>query len=87
MTEQAKQPASPVMGVYAVVGLVVMVGLVTAIQSSCTDAAALQQTRVDDCVKRGVKYYMDTGSYPRLSDGRIPHDVATERCQRTSNAF
>jgi hypothetical protein len=88
MSEQVSAPKmAPVMGVYAVVGAVVLVGLVAAIQSSCTSAAAQKQALVDDCVKRGVKYFMDTGSYPRLSDGRVPHDVATERCRRTTNAF
>jgi hypothetical protein len=45
------------------------------------------RAQVDACVNRGVKYFMELGSYPRLSNGRIPHDVALERCQRTPTAF
>jgi hypothetical protein len=45
------------------------------------------KAQVDACVNRGVKYFMELGRYPKLSDGRIPHDVALERCQRTLTAF
>lgn len=57
------------------------------ISRSCSDNMAANQQKIDDCVKRGVKYFIDGGAYPRLSDGRVPFEVATERCRRTSNAF
>lgn len=40
-----------------------------------------------DCVRRGIKYFSDVGSYPLLSDGRHADEVARERCSRTRNAF
>ncbi|RYD86049.1 MAG: hypothetical protein EOP84_00310 [Verrucomicrobiaceae bacterium] len=39
------------------------------------------------CVKRGVEYFKEIGSYPRLSDGRDAAKVADERCGRTLTAF
>ena len=46
---------------------------------------------VDACVKRGVAYFKEMGSYPTLKSapnvGRIAEDVARERCNRTTTAF
>lgn len=43
------------------------------------------------CVDRGVKYFMEIGSYPRLKAypeaGRLAEDVARERCRRSLLAF
>lgn len=32
------------------------------------------------CIQRGIAYYKEIGSYPRLSDGRLADGVAVERC-------
>lgn len=46
---------------------------------------------VDACVKRGLAYFKEIGSYPTLNtalnNGRLAQDVALERCVRTSTAF
>jgi len=43
------------------------------------------------CVRRGVAYFKEIGSYPTLSSapnrGRNADDVAIERCNRTTTAF
>lgn len=40
-----------------------------------------------DCEARGVAYFKEIDSFPRLSDGRLAVDVARERCARTDRAF
>lgn len=42
---------------------------------------------VEGCIERGVQYFIEIGSYPKLSDGRDAVKVATERCNRTITAF
>lgn len=43
------------------------------------------------CAARGVAYFKEIGSYPRLesppNEGRTAEDVARERCNRTTSAF
>lgn len=39
----------------------------------------------EKCVDRGVYYYKEIGSFPRLSDGRDAEQVAKERCERSNN--
>jgi len=39
------------------------------------------------CIGRGVAYFRETGSWPRLGDGRDAFSVAEERCARTPTAF
>jgi hypothetical protein len=39
----------------------------------------------EKCVERGVSYYKEIGSFPRLSDGRDATRVAKERCERSNN--
>lgn len=46
---------------------------------------------ITECVRRGVSYYKEIGSYPTLQSapnaGKAAEDVALERCQRTTTAF
>ena len=46
---------------------------------------------ISACIDRGVAYYKEIGSYPRLSShpntGRRAEEVAKERCNRTTTAF
>lgn len=46
---------------------------------------------VAKCTERGVAYFKEMGSYPKLTSapnaGRNAEDVAMERCQRTLTAF
>ena len=39
------------------------------------------------CVQRGIAYYKEIGSYPKLSDGRLASEVVADRCARTTTAF
>ncbi|WP_155846530.1 hypothetical protein [Aquaspirillum serpens] len=50
-----------------------------------TDEEAMQE--MQQCIKRGMQYYQDIGSFPRLSDGRITADVVRDRCSRSQLAF
>lgn len=69
-----------------IVGAVFLL-LAALIQTQCSQSHKESEARVEACAQRGVKYFMDVGSYPRLSDGRIPYEVARERCLRTLKAF
>jgi hypothetical protein len=46
---------------------------------------------VADCVRRGIAYFKEIGSYPTLrsapNQGRDAAEVAVERCNRTTTAF
>jgi len=50
-------------------------------------AAAQSSQAIEACVGRGIAYFKEIGSYPRLSDGRSAAQVARERCNRTTTAF
>jgi hypothetical protein len=39
------------------------------------------------CQDKGIKYYKEIGSFPRLSDGRSAYDVIDQKCRVTSAAF
>jgi hypothetical protein len=61
----------------------------------CSNAARRQieknTAEVNDCTARGVNYFKEIGSYPRLTAepnaGREAEVVARERCTRTTRAF
>lgn len=44
-------------------------------------------TTYAQCVSRGIAYFREIESWPKLSDGRDARGVATERCNRTTGAF
>lgn len=44
-------------------------------------------TLYSECVGKGVAYFQEIGSWPKLSDGRDARSVAAERCNRTTGAF
>lgn len=44
-------------------------------------------TTYSGCVSKGVAYFKEIESWPKLSDGRDAHDVAVARCARTTGAF
>lgn len=43
------------------------------------------------CVERGIAYFKEIGSYPKLRSapnaGRAAEEIALQRCQRTTTAF
>ena len=41
----------------------------------------------NNCVEKGIEYYKEIGSFPRLSDGREAANVVKERCGRSPVAF
>ena len=51
----------------------------------------VDQGEIDACVRRGVEYFKEVGSYPTLqsapNEGRSAEDIAVERCNRTTTAF
>jgi hypothetical protein len=50
-----------------------------------------RQYKIDDCYDRGVEYFKDIGSWPKLTqppnEGKNAERVALERCRRTHTAF
>lgn len=44
-------------------------------------------TTYAQCVSRGMAYFREIESWPKLSDGRDARGVAAERCNRTTGAF
>lgn len=60
-------------------------------EAQSKDASSSSGETVDACVKRGVAYFKEIGSYPKLGSapnaGRRAEDVALERCNRTLTAF
>lgn len=63
-----------------------VIASVLAITSGCGE-----DTRLQECIDRGVSYFKEIGSYPTLNSapnkGRRAEDVARERCSRTYTAF
>ena len=61
--------------------------------ASCGDSGPdpKKQAEIQACIKRGIAYFKEIGSYPTLSSppntGRLAADVAGERCRRTTTAF
>ena len=45
------------------------------------------QTDLKTCLARGQVYYIEIGSYPKLSDGRSAKAVIAEKCGRSLMAF
>lgn len=39
------------------------------------------------CVERGIRYYKEIGSFPRLSTGEKAEHAAKKRCRRSKHAF
>lgn len=50
-------------------------------------AANAQLPDYETCVRRGIAYFKEIGSWPRLSDGRDAEQVVKERCRRSTQAF
>ena len=48
---------------------------------SGTDPAVLA------CIEKGIAYFKEIESYPRLSTGQPADEAASERCHRTDHAF
>jgi hypothetical protein len=81
------------------VGLLALAALVVAIvapraEKHTAEAVAAAPVRaeavrasLDACINKGIGYYQQVGSYPRLTDGRNAVDVARERCQTQANPF
>ncbi len=61
-----------------IVALVVILAIV-AMFKSCGTAGA--------CQERGVSYYKEIGSYPRLSTGESADEKIKGMCGRNANAF
>lgn len=40
------------------------------------------EAQVLECQRKGIAYFKEIGSYPRLSTGRDASQEALERCQR-----
>lgn len=67
--------------------VLVLLGVVVLV-SGCGGKAS---TALDDCIARGISYYKEIGSYPKLTSkgmaGRLADDVVIEYCNRTVTAF
>lgn len=65
----------------AVIAVLVASKFLASGMSGCGD------TKEHRCVKRGIAYFKEIGSYPRLSSGEDAEQEAKERCARTPTAF
>ena len=41
-----------------------------------------RETQIKECTAKGVRYFKELGSFPKLSDGRDATEVAKARCTR-----
>ncbi|HAG8813111.1 TPA: hypothetical protein GE287_24150 [Escherichia coli] len=64
--------------------LICVMAFLGALLVGCNES---NKKEVESCIERGVQYFIEIGSYPKLSDGRDAVKVATERCNRTITAF
>ena len=44
-------------------------------------ACETEQTKYESCVARGIQYFKDWGTYPKLRNGKDAEEVARERCK------
>lgn len=52
------------------------------------NAAAERQRKMQPCIDKGIAYFKEIGSYPKLaSTGERAEQVAKDRCERTTTAF
>lgn len=58
---------------------------IAAIVAGCDSGSA--NSGVANCTARGIAYFKEIESWPRLSNGRDATQVAVERCKRTTTAF
>lgn len=64
---------------------------IAVISAGCSGGSSNGNAHVEACIRRGVAYFKEIGSYPTLSSapnsGRSAEEVARERCNRTTTAF
>lgn len=76
---------------FANVFFVILVALVLAAFVYFFSAHSEREDQVGECVRKGVEWYRDTGSYPYFKTypnaGRRTEDVVEERCRRSTTAF
>lgn len=61
--------------------------LAALILATCVCPVGAQLPDFDICVRRGIAYFKEIGSWPTLSDGRNAEQVVRERCRRSTQAF
>lgn len=67
--------------------------LITAVLAGCGKSSSpeIVNPEIEECVARGLAYFVEIGSYPVLTTepnvGRKASEVARERCDRTTGAF
>jgi hypothetical protein len=44
-------------------------------------ACESDQRKHEACVERGIQYFKDWGTYPKLRNGKDAEEVARERCK------
>lgn len=85
--ERAKSDGSKkpyiALGVFALV----FVGIAVGFSIEDGTFGCREEDPVDDCTQRGVAYFKEIGSYPRLSTGEYAETEAFQRCSRTTTAF
>lgn len=76
---------------YGFLHLCVAATLLTPSIAQSRTAKVEPKGEVAACVKRGIAYFKEIGSYPTLkakpNRGRDAEVVALERCRRTTSAF
>jgi hypothetical protein len=78
-------PDDTARGRFPVVGIFVAAALPLLLMDCGGESKS--NTDIEACISRGVSYFREIGSYPRLSDGGDAELVARDRCRRTVTAF
>ena len=71
--------------------IAVMLIVLTACGTQTVEAEMMVEPKIRACVNKGIAYFKEIGSYPKLysypNAGRRAEDVAIERCNRSTSAF
>lgn len=74
-----------------ILAIIVMFIALTACGTQTVEPEMMVEPRIRACVNKGIAYFKDIGSYPKLYSypdaGRRAEDVAIERCRRSTSAF
>lgn len=77
-----KVPTKDVWLIFGGAFLVIMVFL--SFRSGGNGVSATQQpSEIDICIRKGIAFHREMGSYPLFRDGRKTENVVTDRCIRT----
>lgn len=92
MENIVKQGGAVTFGAWFMIVLIAVVAIFAMTNDKpSTSTSTSANPAIEACMKRGVAYYKQIGSYPTLSSapnkGRKANDIVKYRCKRTTSAF